>query len=95
MSYFVKANEVDLPADINPLWSDAENLLFLQPPLGVNGACGQGSRDGGRHSRSEEEEGHGHNICHGLLQMARTTGGRVGTALLPWNLILLTWSNVS
>lgn len=63
-----------MPADINPLWSDAENLLFLQPPLGINGACGQGSRNGRRHSRGEEEEGHGHDVCHWLLQTARTTG---------------------
>lgn len=72
--YFVKANKVDLPADINPLWADAENLLFLQPPLGINSARCQGSRDSGRHSHGEEEEGHSHHICHRLLRTARATG---------------------
>lgn len=81
--YFVKANKVDLPTDINPLWSDAENLLFLQPPLGINSACGQGSGDGGRHSHGEEEEGHSHYFCHRLLQAARATGGEVGATAPP------------
>lgn len=72
--YFVKANKVDLSADINPLWADAENLLFLQPPLRINSACCQGSGDSGRHSHGEEEEGHSHHVCHRLLQTARATG---------------------
>lgn len=85
--YFVKANKVDLPTDINPLRSDAENLLFLQPPLGINSACGQGSGDRGRHSHGEEEEGHSHYFCHRLLQAARATGGEVG-ATAPWGSLL-------
>lgn len=71
--YFVKANKVDLPTDINPLWADAENLLLLQPPLGINSACCQGSRDSRRHSYGEEEEGQSHHICYWPLQTARTT----------------------
>jgi len=74
--YFVKANKVDLPTDINPLWADAENLLFLQPPLGINSSCCQGSGDSGRHSQGEEEEGHSHHVCHRLLQTVRATGVR-------------------
>lgn len=42
-SYFVKADEVQLSTHIDSLWADAEDALFLQPPLGVNDSCCQGS----------------------------------------------------
>lgn len=56
------------------LWADTENHLFLQPPLGINSACCQGSRDSGRHSQGEKEKGHHHHICHRLCKQQEQQG---------------------
>ena len=76
-SYFVKAHKVDLPAHIDSLGGDTEDVLPLQPLLCIHDACGQGSWQHGRHSHGEEEQGHGHSISGRDL-------GRGGTYRLAW-----------
>lgn len=40
--YLVKADEVELATDVDPLWTDAEDAQFSEPSLGVHNACGHG-----------------------------------------------------
>lgn len=42
-THFVKADQIDLSADIDPLWADAENANLFEASLGVhNASCHSG-----------------------------------------------------
>lgn len=58
-THFVKAHEVDLATHVDSLRRDTENLLLLQPLLGVHIAYGQGSREHRRNGGREEDQRHG------------------------------------
>lgn len=82
-THFVEAHEVDLATHVDSLWGDAENLLLLQPLLGIHIADGQGSWEHRRDSGSEEDQSHGYSFSrrnlergedtHGLAQQSKTS----------------------
>ena len=55
--YFVKADQVELSADVDPLWTDAEDADPFKAALGVDDACRQGSRQRRRHSDGDDVQG--------------------------------------
>lgn len=39
-TYFIKANQINLSTDVDPLWADTENADLFKTPLGVyNPSC--------------------------------------------------------
>ena len=52
--HLVKAKHGDLATDINARWTNAEDALFLQSLLGVDGASGDSSRQSRRHCNGHD-----------------------------------------
>lgn len=65
--HLVEANQADLPAEVDAGRADAEDALFLQPVLGIDGAHGHGSRESRGHDDSDEVEGTDDDLPHGDL----------------------------
>lgn len=42
-SYFVKADQIDLPTDVDPLWADAEDANVFEASLCIHNASCHGS----------------------------------------------------
>lgn len=42
-SYFVKADQIDLPTDVDPLWADAEDTNVFEASLCIHNASCHGS----------------------------------------------------
>lgn len=53
-THLVKADQVDLPTDIDPLWADAENANVFEASLGVHNAGCHGSWQRRWHSDSND-----------------------------------------
>lgn len=41
-TYLVKADQIDLPTDVDPLWADAEYANVFEASLGIHNASGHG-----------------------------------------------------
>lgn len=56
-THLVKAHQIDLPTDIDPLWADAENACTFETPLGINNASCQGGWQRRWHGDSDDVQG--------------------------------------
>lgn len=56
-THFVKANQVDLSADIDPLWADAENAKVFEASLGIHNASCHGGWQRWWHSDGDDVQG--------------------------------------
>lgn len=56
-THLVKADQIDLPADINPLWTDAENTNVFEASLGVHNTSRHGGWQRRWHSDGDDVQG--------------------------------------
>lgn len=56
-SHLVKADQIYLSADVDPLWADAENANAFEASLGIHNAGGHGSRQCRWHSDGDDVQG--------------------------------------
>lgn len=68
-SHLVEAKDRDLAADVDAWWTDAEDALFLQPVLGVDGASGDGSGQGSWHCDGHNIQASDYQLPPGGLQV--------------------------
>lgn len=66
-TYLIKADEIYLSTYIDPLWADAKDASLLQPPLGIDNARGQGSRQSRRHCNCDDIKDFLHHLLWRLL----------------------------
>ena len=66
-THLVEANQADLPAEVDTGRADAEDALFLQPVLGVDGAHRHRSRQSRGHDDGDKVEGTDDDLPHGDL----------------------------
>lgn len=66
-SHFVKAEDGDLPADVDAGRTDAEDAVALQAALGVDGSSGDGGRQGCRHHDGHNVQGSNYQFLPGRL----------------------------
>lgn len=77
-THLVEANQADLAAQVDAGRADAEDALFLQPVLGVDGAHGHSGRESRRHDDGDEVEGTDDDLPHRNLEHKGSISG-VGT----------------
>lgn len=63
----VKAEERDLPTDVDAWWIDAVYTLFLQPFLGIDSASSHGKRQGRWHCNGHNIQGPNNQLLPGCL----------------------------
>ena len=56
-THLVKADQIDLPANINPLWANAENANVFEASLGVHNTSCHGSWQRRWHSDGDDVQG--------------------------------------
>lgn len=66
-AHLVKADQINLPTDVDPLWADAENANVFEATLGIHNACCHGSWQCWWHSDSDDVEGFNDDALSWLL----------------------------
>lgn len=68
----VKADQIELTADVDPLWTDAENAELFEASLGVHDAGCHGGWQRRRHSDGDDVQGlNDDSLCWDLEQAER------------------------
>lgn len=77
--YLIEAHHLDLAADVDARGADAENLLLLQPALGIDGSHRHGGRQGRGDNDGDNVEG-----GHDDLRHLDLVGTQSVNEELPW-----------
>lgn len=70
-----------MPTHINPLRANAEYALLFQPPLGIDDACGQGSREGRGHCNGDNIQCFPHHLLRRFLEKEEDSVMRTKSAM--------------